>query len=66
MNKEDFLFTEYYANGVLRPAVIKKSDINFITRHDNTGKALIGTLESDGLILVNVDYNDLLIELFNQ
>lgn len=66
MNKEDFVFTEYYIHGNLRPVVIKKSNISFITRHENTGKALIGSLDSDGLVLLNIDYNDLLIELFNQ
>lgn len=66
MNKEDFLFTKYYIHGNLRPVVIKKSNISFITRHENTGKALIGSLDSDGLVLLNIDYNDLLIELFNQ
>ena len=66
MNKEDFLFTEYYANGNLRPVVIKKSDIGFIARHENTGKALIGSVDSDSLTLLNIDYNNLLIELFNQ
>lgn len=67
MNKEDFLFTEYYNNnGEKRPLVIRKNSIDYITKHENSGKALIGLTGSDGLTLLDVDYNDLLIELFNQ
>ena len=66
MNKEDFLFTEQYIHGNPRPVVLKKSDISFITKDENTGKALVGSINGDGLILLDIDYDDLLIDLFNQ